>query len=267
MLVDSHCHLSCNPLYEDLDGVIKRADMANVKYILNAGGKFDELNTQLEISRRFPHVFTATGVHPHNAAEYAEVSAADVLQNVNYSSVIAIGECGLDYYYDFCPKDIQIKIFAQMIAAAQESGLPLIVHTRDAEEDTAEILQKSYKTKPFKGVIHCYSSKWEIAAAALEIGFYISASGIITFKNSQDLRDCFTKVPLDKLLIETDGPYLAPVPHRGKTNEPQFMTHTAACLAELKGVDFKQICAITSQNFFNLFNKAQQIESKGKKND
>lgn len=237
---------------------MERAKKAGVGYMLNAGGLFDALPMQLEICRKYPNVFTLTGVHPHDANAYVDVSVEDVLSNTKNQKVIGIGECGLDYYYDFSPRDVQIKVFRKMIQASQESGLPLVVHTRDAEDDTIELLADAYKQKSFKGVIHCYSSAWKLAEAALEIGFYISASGMITFNKFEDLRQAFYKIPTERLLVETDSPYLAPVPLRGKVNEPSYVVHTAKCLAAIKSLDLAKISVITSDNFFNLFTKAQR---------
>lgn len=258
MIVDSHCHLSSFEDEQVLENVMNRARQAGVGFMLNAGAKFDELLRQLNISRKYKNVWTLTGVHPHDSAEYENITARDVLQNTLNPQVIGIGECGLDYYYDFAPRDVQIKVFKQMILAAQESGLPLVVHTREAEDDTMELLRQAYLQKTFKGVIHCFSSDFRLARAALELGFYISASGIITFKNSQDIRDSFKQIPLDRLLIETDSPYLAPVPLRGKTNEPSYIVHTAHQLAKIKNLDFNEICDITTSNFFHLFEKADR---------
>ena len=258
MLVDSHCHLGSDEIYADLDDVIKRAHEAGVQYILNAGGKFNELPRQLEICKKYPETVTVTGVHPHDAADYEHITTEDVLQNTLLPQVVAIGECGLDYFYDFSPKDVQIKVLKKMITAAQQSALPIIIHSREAEDDTAEILTDAYKQKPFTGVLHCYSSAWKLASALLDIGFYVSASGIVTFKNSEELRTSFAKVPEERLLLETDSPYLAPIPLRGKVNEPSFMVHTAECLAKIKGLDFIKISAITTNNFFELFKKAQR---------
>lgn len=258
MLIDSHCHLSSDELFIRLPEVMQRAKEAGVDYVLNAGSRFEQLPEQLKICADYPNTWTLTGVHPHDAVNYTHITASDVIKNTQHAKVIGIGECGLDYFYDFSPKDVQIKVFREMISAAQETELPLVIHTRDADDDTIALLSQAHKIKPLTGVIHCYSSSWELAKAALDLGFYISASGIITFKNSVELRSFFANIPPERLLVETDSPYLAPVPLRGKTNEPSYVLHTAQCLAEIKGLDFATISAITSKNFFNLFQKAQQ---------
>jgi TatD DNase family protein len=237
---------------------MQRAAENDVGFVLNAGGLFDELPVQLEIATRYPNTATVTGVHPHNAVEYQAITTQAVIENTRLPQVVAIGECGLDYFYDFAPRDTQIAVFRKMIAAAQTSGLPLIVHTRDAESDTAEILRSAFRQSPFTGVIHCYSSDFSVAEAALEIGFYLSASGIITFNKSADIRARFQRLPLEKLLVETDSPYLAPVPFRGKTNEPSFVRQTAKILADIKNVDFETISTITTNNFFKLFTKTKE---------
>ncbi len=259
MLVDSHCHLSNTDIYHQIDSVIKRAKNAGVCYFLNAGSRFDEFDMQKDICERFSCVFTSTGVHPHDAKDFCEIKAEDVLKNTLNPFVVAIGECGLDYFYDFSPRDTQIKVFKEMIRASQESGLPLIVHTREADVDTMTLLSDAYKEKPFSGVIHSYSSGLELAKEALEIGFYISASGMITFKNAEELRKHFEQIELDRLLVETDTPYLAPVPMRGHINEPSFVVHTAQVLANIKQVDFSYISDVTTDNFFKLFQKAKKL--------
>ena len=255
MLIDSHCHLNS---VDNLDEVVKRAKENGVDVMLNAGGKFDELKQSLNICQQFKNIYTVSGVHPHDAKDYENIKAADVLNNLVHDKVVAIGECGLDYYYDFSPKEVQRKVLKEMIKAAQESNLPIIIHNRQSDDDMIEILTTSYKQKPFSGVIHCFSSSWSLAKVALDIGFYISASGIITFNSASDIRDCFIKVPLDRLLIETDTPYLAPVPKRGKVNEPAHIVYTAKCLAQIKDVDFNIISDITTSNFFNLFKKTNK---------
>ena len=262
MLVDSHCHLSSEEILQNLDDVVARAKLHGVEYLLNAGGKFDELEISLNICDRYDNIYTVSGVHPHDAKNYEHITAKDVLANLKHPKVVAVGECGLDYYYDFSPKDVQVKVFKQMIKAAQESNLPIIIHSRDATEDMAEILTSAYKERPFSGVIHCFSSDWELAKQALNIGFYISASGIITFNSAKEIRESFVNVPLNRLLVETDTPYLAPVPYRGKVNEPSYVLKTAECLANIKGVDFNEISDITTTNFFNLFKKIKKDSGK-----
>ena len=262
MLIDSHCHLSS---VDNISDVIERAYQAEVKLMLNAGGKFDELEFNLDICNKFNGIYTVTGVHPHDAKDYQHITSDDVLKNVQHEKVVAIGECGLDYYYDFSPKDAQIKVFKQMIKAAQESNLPIIIHNRLSDDDMIEILLSAYKQKHFTGVIHCYSSSWELAKNALDIGFYISASGMITFNSATEIRENFAKIPLEKLLIETDTPYLAPVPFRGKVNEPSYVVHVAKALSQIKDVDFTKISDITTKNFYKLFSKIKREDTENDK--
>ena len=252
MLVDSHCHLDFE---EDFEDMLARARENGVTAMLNAGNNIDELDKQLEISEKYPFIYTAVGVHPHNAAEYPDIRAEDFIAKAAHKKVVAIGECGLDYYYDYSPKDIQVKVFVEQIKAARETGLPLIIHTRDADDDTIAILDEEYKKGAFSGEIHCFSSSKKLADFALSIGFYISASGIITFNKSGELRDIFAEVPLD-LLVETDAPFLAPVPMRGRRNESSFVVHTAEKLAQIKDVPLEKLAQITSDNFYRLFRKA-----------
>lgn len=227
MLIDSHCHLDFNDFDEDFDEIMARAREAGVTAMLNAGNNINELDRQLALSETYPFIYTAVGVHPHNAAEYPDIKAADFVEKSHHKKVVAIGECGLDYYYDYSPPDIQKKIFIEQIIAAQQTGLPLIIHTRDADDDTIAILDEYYKKAPFSGEIHCFSTSRKLAEFALSIGFYISASGIITFNKSGELRDIFKDVPLERLLVETDSPFLAPIPMRGRRNEPSFVRYTA----------------------------------------
>lgn len=250
MLVDSHCHLEND---ETLDGIMERAGQAGVGIILDAGSNLDHLEDHLQITAAYAGVYTAAGAHPHQAEEFANLTAKDILAAAGHEKVIAIGEAGLDYYYDFAPKEAQIRLFRENIKAAQESGLPLIVHNRNSDEDMIRLLREAYDRKPFKGIIHCYSSSWALAEAALEMGFYISASGMITFNNAAELRANFAKVPNDRLLVETDAPYLAPVPKRGQVNEPANVVFTAAKLAEIKQIDFAQAAQMTTDNFKRLF--------------
>lgn len=256
MLVDSHCHLDFDDFEGDLEEIIARAKENGVTTILNAGNNIGELENQLALSEKYPFIYTAVGVHPHNASEYEQITAQDIIDQTHHKKVVGIGECGLDYYYDYAPRDTQIRIFKEQIKAAQETGLPLIIHTRDADDDTINILGEAYKHKEFSGEIHCFSSSKALADFALSIGFYISASGIITFNKSGDLRDIFETIPLERLLVETDAPFLAPVPMRGRRNEPSFVLHTAEKLAQIRDISLEKLAEITSDNFFRLFRKA-----------
>lgn len=256
MLVDSHCHLDFNDFEEDFEEMLARARECGITAMLNAGNNIGELEKQLEISDKYPFIYTAVGVHPHNAAEYPNVKAEDFIEKSTHKKVVAIGECGLDYYYDYSPKETQVKVFVEQIKAAQQTGLPLIIHARDADDDIIAILGEEFKKVPFSGEIHCFSSSQKLADFALSIGFYISASGIITFNKSGELRDIIASVPLDRLLVETDAPFLAPVPMRGRRNESSFVVHTAEKLAQIKGISLDKLAEITSDNFYKLFRKA-----------
>ena len=256
MLVDSHCHLDFDDFEEDAADIIERARECGVNMILNAGNNIDELDKQLALSEQYPFVYAAVGVHPHNASEYSNLKAADLIEKAAHKKVIGIGETGLDYYYDYSPRDLQIKLLKEHIIAAQETGLPLIIHNRESDDDMIKVLGSAYKEKPFSGVIHCFSSSEKLADFALSIGFYLSASGMITFNKCSELRDIFAKVPLDRLLVETDSPFLAPIPERGHRNEPAFVRHTAEKLAQIRDLPFEKIAQITSDNFCNLFRKA-----------
>ena len=250
VLADSHCHLENT---EEIGAIIERAQDAGVRYILDAGSNLDHLEEHLTIAGCYGCVYTAAGAHPHNALDFADLTADDIQRAAEHEKVIAIGEAGLDYYYDFAPKEAQIKLFEENIRAAQESGLPLIIHNRDSDDDMIQLLAKAYDKKVFKAIIHCYSSSWELAETALQMGFYISASGIITFKSAEEIRQNFARVPLEKLLVETDAPYLAPVPKRGKLNEPANVVLTAHKLAEIKNVGFEELAKVTTENFRRLF--------------
>lgn len=250
MLVDSHCHLENN---EKLDDIMIHAADAGVALILDAGSNLDHLEEHLQIAEKYAFVYTAAGAHPHQAKEFSALTAEDILCKIRHNKIIAIGEAGLDYYYDFAPREMQIRLFKENIKAAQQSGLPLIVHNRDSDEDMINLLREAYERKPFKAIIHCYSSSWALAEAALEMGFYISASGMITFGNAADLQEKFVKIPEDRLLVETDAPYLAPVPKRGQVNEPANVVLTAAKLAEVRRVSFEKMAQITTNNFKRLF--------------
>ena len=256
MLVDSHCHLDFNDFEDDFEEILERARANGVTAMLNAGNNIGELDRQLALSEKYPFIYTAVGVHPDNAEEYQNLTAEDLLAQTHHKKVVAIGECGLDYYYDNCPRDIQIKVFQEHIKAAQASGLPLIIHTREAEDDTISLLGEAYQEKPFSGEFHCFTGSQRLAEFGLSIGFYLSASGIITFNKSNELRDTFAHIPNDRILVETDSPFLAPVPKRGRRNEPAFVLHTAEKLAQIKDLSLDEVAQITSDNFYRLFRKA-----------
>lgn len=257
MLVDSHCHLEYEALSADADGVMARARAAGVEFCVTIGTKLATFPKTLAVAERFANVWCSVGVHPHDAALEPLESSEVLIARADHPKVVAIGEAGLDYYYDHSPRAEQIVNFRVHIHAAQSTGLPLVIHTRDAEDDTIRILSEEMAKQPFTGVLHCFTGTQRLAAAGLELGLYVSASGIITFKKSQDLRDVFREIPFDRLLVETDAPYLAPVPHRGKPNEPAFVALTAAALSGIKGVSPGEIAAATTENFFRLFTKAK----------
>lgn len=256
MLVDSHCHLDYNDFEEDFDEILHRMKENGITAALNAGNNIDNLDEQLKLSEKYPFIYTAVGVHPHNADEYTSVTAAELIEKSRHKKIVAIGECGLDYYYDYSSRENQLKLFIEQIKAAQETGLPLIIHTRDADDDTIDILSEHYKKAPFNGEIHCFSGSRRLAEFALSIGFYISASGIITFNKSSELREIFADLPMDRLLVETDSPFLAPVPLRGHRNEPANVRYVAEKLAQIKNISLEEVAKITSENFYRLFRKA-----------
>jgi TatD DNase family protein len=258
MLVDSHCHLDY-PDYagEKLDAALDRARRAGVGAMLTIGTELSRFAGVRAIAERHENILCSVGVHPHEAGQAGVGDAEALLRETKHPKVVAIGESGLDYYYDSSPRDAQKTNFQIHIEAAAESGLPLIVHTRDAEDDTEAMLRDGAAGGLFKGVLHCFTSSRALAEKALELGFFISLSGIVTFKNATDLRETAKAIPLDRLLIETDAPYLAPVPMRGKPNEPSYVVHTARFVAELKGVAPEALAKATTANFFRLFDKAK----------
>ena len=261
MLVDSHCHLSFPDFAEEMDGVMERAAAAGVGSMLTICTKLAEFGAVAELAGRYPNLHCSVGVHPHEAGEARGLDAATLSEMAREPKVIGIGETGLDYHYEHSPRDDQKASFRAHIAAARDTGLPLIVHSRSADDDTADILAEEMAVGPFPGLIHCFTGGPELAARALDLGFHISLSGIVTFKSAEELREIAAGVPLDRLLVETDAPYLAPVPHRGKRNEPAFVADTAAFVAELRGIAFEALAEATTANFFRLFAKAQAPHS------
>jgi TatD DNase family protein len=259
-VIDSHCHLDYPGLAEDLDQVIARAEGAGVQLMLTIGTRVRKFDQVLAIAERHANVFCTVGTHPHNAAEEPEVTAEELVNLARHPKVVGIGEAGLDYHYDHSPRDVQALSFRIHIAAARESELPLVIHSREAEADTATILEEEMKNGAFKPLLHCFSSKAELALRGLKLGAYVSFSGILTYKNADDIRAAARQVPMDRLLVETDAPYLAPVPHRGKTNEPAFVVNTLAKLAEVKEVTQTEMAETTSRNFFALFDKVPKAD-------
>ena len=257
MLVDSHCHLSFPDFADEMDGVMERATVAGVGSMLTICTRLDEFDSVVELADRYPNVHCSVGVHPHEAGDSRGLAAPTLIEFARAPKVVGIGETGLDYHYEHSAREDQQASFRAHIAAARETGLPLIVHSRAADEDTAEILADEMTAGPFPGLIHCFTGGPELAARALDLGLYISISGIVTFKSAGDLRAVAAEVPLDRLLVETDAPYLAPVPHRGKRNEPAFVADTAAFVAELRGTTVAALAEATTANFFRLFAKAE----------
>jgi TatD DNase family protein len=254
-LVDSHCHLDFPDYAGQVDGVVARAGAAGVEVCLTIGTELKRFPGVRAVAEKFPNVWCSVGVHPHEAEKELLDDEAALIREAAHPKVVGIGETGLDYYYEHSPRAPQQANFRSHIAAARQTGLPVIVHTRDADDDTIDILRDEMNKGVFTGLIHCFTGTQKLADAALALGLYISVSGIATFKNSAALRDVIKSVPLDRLLVETDAPFLAPVPHRGKTNEPAFVVHTAKMLAELKGVSAEVLASTTTENFFRLFSK------------
>ncbi|MFV3076937.1 TatD family hydrolase [Niveispirillum fermenti] len=258
MLVDSHCHLDFPDFAPERDAVVQRARDAGVGLMLTICTHISRFGQVHDVAMAYDDVYCTLGVHPHNAEEeFALCDEAELLRLAQRPKVVGIGETGLDYFYDKSPRDVQQESFRRHIRVCLETDLPIIVHTRDADEDTIRILKEEGQGR-LRGLLHCFSSSRQLAEQALEIGFYISLSGIVTFKKSEDLRETAAIVPMDRLLVETDAPYLAPVPMRGKRNEPAFVAHTARHLAAVKGVDAAVMAQVSTGNFLRLFNKVPQ---------
>ena len=255
MFTDSHCHLNYKGLVEDQQAVLARARAAGVGAMLNISTKAAEWDAVIAVAEREPDVWASVGIHPHDADTHPDVETQTLIERARHPRVVGIGESGLDFYYDRSDRDRQRASFRAHIAAARESGLPLIVHTRDAEADTAAILTEEMGKGAYTGVIHCFTASADFAEKALDLGLYISMSGIVTFKNAKDLAAVAASVPADKLLIETDSPFLAPVPHRGKPCEPAFVADTARFLAGIRGTSVEELARVTSENFRTLFGK------------
>ncbi len=254
MIIDSHCHLTYEPMSSSLDETIKRANMDGIKFLLTISTEDKSFENILKILDKYKCVYGSYGIHPHEAKNHKNINFNDIVKNVKKNNkIIGIGESGLDFYYNHSAKKDQIDSFLEHINASKKTNLPIIVHTRSAENETFEILSKAVKKENLKILIHCFTGSKEFAFKLLDIGAYISASGVVTFKKSQELANTFKQIPLDRLLVETDAPYLAPEPLRGKPNEPSYIVHTVKFLSKLKNISFKNLSEITTQNFFKLF--------------
>jgi TatD DNase family protein len=259
-IVDSHCHLDYEGLAERLPEVIAHAEASGVGLMLSIGTRLREFPKLLGIADENANVFCTVGTHPHNAHEELNVTVADLVERTRHPKVVGIGEVGLDYHYDLSPRAAQEQGFRLHIAAARETGLPLVIHSREAEADTVAILEDEMRKGAFKPLLHCFTSDISLARAGMALGAYVSFSGILTYKSADNLRQVAAEIPMDRLLVETDSPYLAPVPYRGRSNEPAFVVKTLETLAGVKGVTTAEMAQATSDNFFRLFSKVPRPE-------
>lgn len=262
MLVDSHCHLDFPDFGAELDAIVVRAGAKGVGLMVTISTRVRRHAQVLAIAERFSNVYCSVGTHPHHAHEELDISAADLIEHARHPKVIAIGEAGLDYHYDNSPRDAQEKGLRAHIAAARETGLPLVIHCREADADMARILTEESRNGAFPAVLHCFTGGRDLALAGVDLGFYVSFSGILTFKKSDDLRAIAAELPADRILVETDAPYLAPGPWRGKRNEPAYVAETARVLGETRGVSAEEIARQTTDNFFRVFAKAPRAAMK-----
>ena len=260
MLIDSHCHLDFPDFAEDRDAVIARARARGVGRMITISTRVQKFAAITAIAERDPDVFCTVGTHPHQAHEEPEASVAELVSLARHPKCVGIGEAGLDYHYDRAPRDVAARVFRTHIAAARQSGLPLVIHARNADDDIAAILKDEMGKGAFAAVLHCFTAGRELAETGLTLGLYVSFSGVVTFRNSQDLRDIARDVPLDRMLVETDAPFLAPVPNRGKRNEPAFVADTARLLADVKGVSEADFARATTDNVERLFSKMPPLK-------
>jgi TatD DNase family protein len=256
MLVDHHCHLDYPDLAQNREDVLARAKAAGVGRLVTISTLIRNYDTNREIAEATPEISFTVGTHPHRAHEELDISVSEIVRLAQHPKCVGIGEAGLDYFYDKSPRDAQRQGFINHIAAARESGLPLVIHSRDADEDMAAILEAEMQRGAFSAVLHCFTGGADLARRAVAIGLYVSFSGVITFKKNDALRAIAAEVPMDRVLVETDAPFLAPEPFRGKRNEPAYVVHTAAALARVKGVTDAEIAAVTTENFHRLYAKA-----------
>ena len=257
MLVDSHCHLEFPDFADELDDIVMRARKAGVSTMLTIGTRISKASQPIEIADKYNNIFATVGTHPHNAQDEQDITVQDIVDLAKSPKVVGIGETGLDFHYNKSPREIQKQVFLTHIEAARQTRLPLVIHTRNADDEMAEIISHEMAKGAFKAVLHCFSSGADLARTALDLGLYISFSGILTFKTANEIKQVAKDSPADRILVETDAPYLAPVPKRGQRNEPAFVVHTASLLAELRRISYDELCALSSKNFFTLFNKAK----------
>ena len=255
ILIDSHCHLDFPEFADQVESVIERARQADIVQMVTICTKVREFSRVLAIAEQNEHVFCSIGTHPHNAQEEQHIAPEEIIARSRHPKVVAIGEAGLDYYYDNSPRDIQKMVFRRHIDVARQTGLPLVIHTREADEDTMLILEDEMQKGAFPALIHCFTASRKLAEKVLDLGLYISLSGVLTFKNAANLQEIAKELPLDRLFVETDAPFLTPVPHRGQTNEPAYTRHTAQKLADLKQCSLQEIANATTENFYRLFQK------------
>jgi len=254
-VVDSHCHLDFDGIHEHLPVILSRAEAAGVGLMLSISSRVRKFNRLLTLAEENPNVYCTIGTHPHNAHEELDVSVAELVQLTQHQKVVGIGEAGLDYHYDYSPREAQMAGFRNHIEAARETGLPLVIHTREAEDDTARVLEEEMAKGAFKAVLHCFTSQDWLAKRAVALGLTVSFSGILTYKTAENLRETARGLPEDRILVETDAPYLAPMPHRGKSNEPAFVIQTLQHLADARATSLEDMAMMTSENFFRLFDK------------
>lgn len=263
MLVDSHCHLDFPDFDTEREEIVKRAAAEGVRYMVTICTRVEKFDGIRQIAERFDPVYCSVGTHPHNAGEEQHISVADLVTLSEHPKVVAIGEAGLDYFYDNAPREAQAAGLRRHIAAARTTQLPLVIHARDADDDMQAILREETEDGPFPFVLHCFSSGRELAQTGIELGGYVSFSGILTFKRSDELRAIARALPPERLLVETDAPYLAPVPHRGRRNEPSYVVHTAETLADALAIDRDVLWRQTTENFFRLFAKVPRAVGQG----
>lgn len=262
MLIDHHCHIDRHEFTSDLDGVVARAAAAGVGIMVNISTRIRKFDEVKAVAERYDNVYGSVGTHPHNAHEELDIPVSEIVRLSRHPKIVSIGEAGLDYFYKHSSPQAQAEGFRNHIAAARETGLPLEIHTREADADTLTILRDEHAKGPFPAILHCFTGGRELALGAVDLGLYVSFSGVISFKKSETLRDIAREIPLDRILIETDAPFLAPEPFRGKMNEPALIEHTARALAAVKGLSFDDFARASTDNFFRLFTKVPRAEAR-----